>query len=434
MAASIIFLILLLQQGMCLLPPKFQWKVIDYKWESNAAKQKAIQAGDYIPENNMPTGVARWRDKLFITIPRWKDGVPSSLNYVSLNGTQQEALNPYPNWAEAYVPSKTCCLHSKRTVVSTFRVFIDGYDRLWVVDNGVLDMTDEAKRIAPASLMIFDLNTDELILRHEFSNDVVQDSSVLTSVVADISSKGCSCDNSYAYIADMGSNALIVYSLKNDEAWRIDHDSLNFDPEDGDDGGMLSIALGPVKGDGSCDLYMQLPSSTNLYKISTKLLRDKNIPKDQIKNGLQVVGDRGPLSQGTACDFDPATKVLFNTQLSRNGIGCWHVDKPFNEENTPVIISDCNMLEFPNDIKVDHDGDIWILSDRQSKFLYGSMDFTQMNFKVLTAPVADVIMDTPCEKKSGFNKAFGFMKRPKSGRSTTSSKNSSARSDKRSKN
>lgn len=74
MAASIFFLLLLLQQGMCLLPPKFQWKVIDYKWESNEARQKAIKSGDYIPENNMPTGVARWRDKLFITIPRWKDG------------------------------------------------------------------------------------------------------------------------------------------------------------------------------------------------------------------------------------------------------------------------------------------------------------------------------------------------------------------------
>lgn len=48
----------------------------------------------------------------------------------------------------------------------------------------------------------------------------------------------------------MGSNAIIVYSLKDDEALRIDHDFLNFDPDDGDDGGMLSIALGPVKGDG----------------------------------------------------------------------------------------------------------------------------------------------------------------------------------------
>lgn len=56
-----------------LLPPKFQWKTIDFAWEGNR-REAAVASGDYIPENNMPAGIARWRDKVFITIPRWKKG------------------------------------------------------------------------------------------------------------------------------------------------------------------------------------------------------------------------------------------------------------------------------------------------------------------------------------------------------------------------
>lgn len=146
--------------------------------------------------------------------------------------------------------------------------------------------------------------------------------------------------------------------------------------------------------------------------------------------------------------------------MNKNGVGCWNTEKQFNEENTPVVFSDCNILEFPNDIKVtggsrcnrlegppmynvaivcirfeepkmwvpnlftfisqvDQEGNLWILSDRQSRFLYDAIDLDQVNFRVLTAPVASFIQGTPCEKQSALVKAFSFMKRPKSAKSCT---------------
>lgn len=32
---------------------------------------------------------------------------------------------------------------------------------------------------------------------------------------------------------------------------------------------------------------------------------------------FQIIGDRGPKSQATACDIDPATNVLFYTQVGK---------------------------------------------------------------------------------------------------------------------
>lgn len=74
----LLLLVLAIHNIEGLLPPRFQWKTIDFAWEDRA-KEAAIASGDYIPENNMPAGIARWKDKLFITIPRWKKGLEKTL-------------------------------------------------------------------------------------------------------------------------------------------------------------------------------------------------------------------------------------------------------------------------------------------------------------------------------------------------------------------
>lgn len=75
MKTTALFLILFIfiQNTQSLIPAKFQWKIIDFAWESHA-RDAALASGAYIPQNNMPAGIARWKNKLFITIPRWKKG------------------------------------------------------------------------------------------------------------------------------------------------------------------------------------------------------------------------------------------------------------------------------------------------------------------------------------------------------------------------
>lgn len=48
----------------------FNWKEIDWTWRNDEEKNNAIINGHYIPGNSMPNGILRWKDKLFVTIPR----------------------------------------------------------------------------------------------------------------------------------------------------------------------------------------------------------------------------------------------------------------------------------------------------------------------------------------------------------------------------
>ncbi|KAJ6636654.1 L-dopachrome tautomerase yellow-f, partial [Pseudolycoriella hygida] len=54
---------------------------------------------EFIPYNNVPMSVAHYKDKLIITVPRRKPGIPSTLNYVSTNLPQgsSPSLRPYPD-------------------------------------------------------------------------------------------------------------------------------------------------------------------------------------------------------------------------------------------------------------------------------------------------------------------------------------------------
>lgn len=66
----------------------FQWKQLDFDFPSDEAREEAVRNKEFIQENNLPLGLEVYGDRLFITVPRWKAGVPASLTYINLSGTR----------------------------------------------------------------------------------------------------------------------------------------------------------------------------------------------------------------------------------------------------------------------------------------------------------------------------------------------------------
>ena len=64
----------------------FQWKQIDFEFSDADARKQAIESKEFIPENVIPVGLEVYKNRLFITLPRWKTGVPATLTYIDLNG------------------------------------------------------------------------------------------------------------------------------------------------------------------------------------------------------------------------------------------------------------------------------------------------------------------------------------------------------------
>lgn len=52
----------------------FAWNVLDFEYASDFDRVNAMQSQKYVPENNLPVGIEVWRDKLFISVPRWRAG------------------------------------------------------------------------------------------------------------------------------------------------------------------------------------------------------------------------------------------------------------------------------------------------------------------------------------------------------------------------
>lgn len=163
------------------LQEKFAWNRIDYNWESPEQEQIAIKSGNYVPENNIILGIEKWKNKLFITVPRWRSGVASTLNYITLpNDEVSPKLNPYPSWNNSLLSNVV----TASTVVSTYRVQADECDRLWVLDNGFENLLENPTQIVPNSVIIFDLNTDTLVRRYDIPSAQSKSDSFYPNIVS----------------------------------------------------------------------------------------------------------------------------------------------------------------------------------------------------------------------------------------------------------
>lgn len=58
----------------------YSWKQVEFELPNDTIRNEYIASGDYIPNNNMPLGLATWHKKMFVTIPRWRNGVLATLN------------------------------------------------------------------------------------------------------------------------------------------------------------------------------------------------------------------------------------------------------------------------------------------------------------------------------------------------------------------
>lgn len=314
-----------------------------------------------------------------------------------ISSTSPELI-PYPNWAahkaeQGAVPE----------LVSPYRVRADRCGRLWTLDSGVTEILNNSTKLTPPQIVVYDLRTDTLTKRYEIPADQIEPKSFF----ANIAVEDTSCDDSYAYAADQGSPGLIVYSWKSNESWRIKHHYFHPDPLAGDftvsginfqsNDAVLGLGLSGPGADGFSTLYFHPLASTNEFSVSTKVLRNKTVAEESFDE-FKMLGNRGPNAQSSVEFVDKHTGVLFYALVNLNAVACWKTtNKAYTIESQGRIYMSNVTMVYPNDVKVDDKGSLWVLSDRLPTFKYGQLNPEEVNFRILTASVKDAISGTACD-------------------------------------
>ncbi|XP_028032716.1 protein yellow [Bombyx mandarina] len=379
----------------------YEWKQLDFQFPSPEARQLALDAKGFIPENNVPMGLEVYEDRLFVTVPRWRSGVPSSLNYINLkdNSTRSPVLVPYPNWA-----AHSTGLDGKPPeIVSPYRVRADRCGRLWVLDNGKIATLESNTTKYPPSLIIYDLKTDNLLRKYVFPQDQVKEDSGF----ANIAVEDTDCDKTYAYAGDLGKPAIVVYSWEKNDSWRITHHYFNPDPLACDfsvkghnfswTDAIFGLGLSAPNADNFSTLYFHPMASYNEFSVSTEYLRNQTVADDNF-DAFKLLGSRGPNAQSSVSFVDRKTGVLFYSLVNLNAVACWRTsNNKYLMKNQGRIYMNEETMVYPTDIKVDYEDNLWILSNRLPIWMYGKLDLNEVNFRVFSAPVVHAISHTACD-------------------------------------
>ncbi|CAH1642793.1 unnamed protein product [Spodoptera littoralis] len=386
----------------------FSWKQINYdfdgvlytKDEPIQKKLDSIFFRDEIEEkfqffkqyNNIPIGFEVYNQKVFITVPRRRYGIPSTLNVVPLETGTSPLLKPYPN------------TDSIDSFVSVYRPRVDSCKRLWMVDTGLIEVPNNFEQKRAPQIIIYDLETDTEILRHEIPMDVLVNgtTSGLTSITVDVLPS--KCDDAYAYINDLARNGIIVFSLKQRSLWRISHQTFNFDIGATNftvahhvinwKDGLFSVALSDPDNDGKRTAYYHPFISTQEYSVSNEILKDQSA--DFAKN-YKLEGVRGAFSQSGSHDFHSGSKALFYANVAQDGVMCWNTKIPLTTKTTIVVAQSHTKLVYISDLKVIKD-EVWVLVDQIPVFIYSQFNITETNFYVHKAKISDLIKHTVCDK------------------------------------
>ncbi|KAI5739399.1 hypothetical protein M8J77_018863 [Diaphorina citri] len=205
----------------------FQWRALDFEYPSEEIRQYAKFTKDFVPENNLPVGIEVWRNKLFVTVPRWEDGVPSTLNYIPLDAATSSSPNliPYPSWEANQVPPQP--QDQCDTLTTTYRIKADSCDRLWVLDSGTVGIGNTTKQICPYAIHVFDLKTDRRIRKYQFRPEDILPGTFIANIAVDV---GKNCEDTFLYASDELAYGLLSYSWEENTSWRASHGFFFPDP------------------------------------------------------------------------------------------------------------------------------------------------------------------------------------------------------------
>jgi len=302
----------------------------------------------------MPSGVAVYGDRVFLSFPRWvEDGSMTVAEWVD------GRLEPYPSTAHNDIRNGSEALHS----VNGIR--IDARGRLWMLDNGRVNLGPASPRVP--KVVVWDIAENREVFRHVFDAEVAPPGSgFLNDIVV-------STDHGFAYITESGiggTPALLVLDITRDRAWRVldGHASVRPEPDvemalvdgvvtiDLGDGPVpWRVAANPIalSVDGRV-LYFGAMTARTLWQVPTEVLRDAGL-HDAAREEYVTPFASKEATDGIVMRSDGA---LFLTNVERGGVDLVHPDGV-----REAVVTHSSMI-FPVAVAAGSEDDVWVTSNQ----------------------------------------------------------------------
>jgi len=380
----------------------YEWKYIDYLWESAEQKNNAIAGKSYDHKQIFTIDVQEVPDgRVFVTTPAFNpNAVPATLSTVSDKiGPGGPLLKPYPNWQ--WHNSRNC-----KGMISVWRVALDECDRLWILDSGKIG--DE--QVCPAQLLIFDIRSNELKKRITIPNDIShdpKDKNLGLLITPVIETEGFNCKRTRVYLADTEGGGLVI--LDGTYTWRLDDDVFNPDPSASDfsiagenftlPDGLFGLALTPKTGSYSRRLFFRPLASLQQYSSSVDDLHRSRTSN----NRFRYTSSEYRLPSQVAAQAFSKDGILFFGLTTEIAIACWNRHTPLDEKHVVIVAQDSETLQFASGVKVTRQShypfkeQLWVTTNRFQKIMTGSQNFDETNFRILSATVDELVRNSRCE-------------------------------------
>ncbi|KAG6442338.1 hypothetical protein O3G_MSEX002307 [Manduca sexta] len=377
----------------------FRWKQIDYQYPSPLERQAAIDNGNFNQSNVIPLGIERWKDRVFVSTPRWKKGVPVTLSSIPIDSSSESPLlTPYPDWE--WHDAVNCT-----GFTSVFRMSVDHCGVMWVLDSGQVEAFETPRQLCPPTLFAINLENNAVLAKYPIPSEFVLQNSLITNIIVD--SRDAHCRDLHVYIADAWRFGLIVFRNSDVKFWRFNHytfypeplysnytlHGLNYQWSDG----IFGMSLGKYhKGDRP--LYYHSMSSSLEFVVATSVIRDPSRVDNAVSEFKLLGESRGAGGQVSAAAVDRNGIMFFNL-ISQDGIGCWDTRKPYQIQNFAIVAQDNRTMVFPNDLRIDHEvpQTAWVITNRLPMYQFNLINPDEYNYRVMYLDPVKAAKGSVCE-------------------------------------
>lgn len=242
---------------------------------------------------------------------------------------------------------------------------------MWVIDSGMVGLHAEC----PPQLLLFDLNTDQVIHRYRFNESLyTPGASLFVTPIVDVRDpppRG-SCRRAMVYIADVNYHGLVVYDFMQNNAWRIENMFMYPDPNHGHHtvAGDSFILMDGIIG--------LAADKQNLYFHPMASITEYSVPLKIIDNATMFEHDMGAMHEAFRPLGQRSSECVVSAMDSNFNMYCvtfnpielimWNVNRPYDSKNFKKIPISSADLQFVSGMKVvrNHQGneELWMLSNK----------------------------------------------------------------------